>query len=110
MTNRSWFSIIPLTAILCVHFLTPFPARLSAQTAKPGVSAGSQHNKSAAYEWLDVALEATAREHERIAPRPQVLTGSDFQTVDVLMFSMSGESGYCRLPLPKTGSFAVRGR
>lgn len=29
-------------------------------------------DKSAAYEWLDVALEATAREHDRIAPRPTV--------------------------------------
>ena len=28
--------------------------------------------KSAAYEWLDVALEATAREHDRHAPRPTV--------------------------------------
>src|SRR5829696_6867342 len=28
--------------------------------------------RSAAYEWLDVALEATAREHERVAPRPTV--------------------------------------
>ena len=28
--------------------------------------------KSAAYEWLEVALEATAREHERVAPRPTV--------------------------------------
>ena len=32
----------------------------------------SEHRKSAAYEWLDVALEATAREHERVAPRPTV--------------------------------------
>ena len=31
-----------------------------------------EHQKSAAYEWLDVALEATAREHERVAPRPTV--------------------------------------
>lgn len=30
------------------------------------------YKKSAAYEWLDVALEATAREHERVAPRPTV--------------------------------------
>lgn len=30
------------------------------------------HKKSAAYEWLDVALDATAREHERVAPRPTV--------------------------------------
>jgi hypothetical protein len=28
--------------------------------------------RSAAYEWLDIALEATAREHERTAPRPTV--------------------------------------
>src|SRR5215203_4642880 len=31
-----------------------------------------QQTRSAAYEWLDVALEATAREHERVAPRPTV--------------------------------------
>src|SRR5215207_4812657 len=30
------------------------------------------HVKSAAYEWLDIALEATAREHERNGPRPTV--------------------------------------
>ncbi|MBY0229370.1 MAG: hypothetical protein K2W96_08840, partial [Gemmataceae bacterium] len=28
--------------------------------------------RSAAYRWLDIALEATAREHERVAPRPTV--------------------------------------
>src|SRR5262245_44527064 len=27
---------------------------------------------SAAYRWLDIALEATAREHDRVAPRPTV--------------------------------------
>src|SRR5713226_2669916 len=30
------------------------------------------HAKSAAYEWLNVSLEATAREHERKGPRPTV--------------------------------------
>ncbi|MFL5338705.1 MAG: vanadium-dependent haloperoxidase [Gemmataceae bacterium] len=30
------------------------------------------HKNSAAYEWLDIALEATAREHERNAPRPTI--------------------------------------
>jgi len=33
---------------------------------------GNLQNKSAAYEWLDVALEATAREHDRVSPRPTV--------------------------------------
>jgi hypothetical protein len=31
-----------------------------------------EHKKSAAYEWLDVALEATAREHERYGARPTI--------------------------------------
>ncbi|HYG11137.1 MAG TPA: hypothetical protein VD835_14410, partial [Pyrinomonadaceae bacterium] len=31
-----------------------------------------EHARSAAYRWLDIALEATAREHERVAPRPTV--------------------------------------
>ena len=43
---------------------TPRPAAAQG-AAKPGA-------RSAAYEWLDVALEATAREHERNAPRPTV--------------------------------------
>jgi len=32
----------------------------------------SPHVKSAASYWLDIALEATAREHDRVAPRPTV--------------------------------------
>jgi hypothetical protein len=44
-----------------------------AQTVKPAtILADLQHTKSAAYEWLDIALEATAREHGRVAPRPTV--------------------------------------
>jgi hypothetical protein len=31
-----------------------------------------KHNPSAAYVWLDIALEATAREHERVSPRPTI--------------------------------------
>ena len=33
---------------------------------------GKSPTKSAAYDWLDIALEATAREHERNAPRPTI--------------------------------------
>ena len=32
----------------------------------------SQPARSAAYEWLDIALEATAREHEKNGPRPTI--------------------------------------
>jgi hypothetical protein len=43
------------------------------QTSKNTINfSADEHKKSAAYEWLDVALEATAREHERVAPRPTV--------------------------------------
>ncbi|HEX8738196.1 MAG TPA: vanadium-dependent haloperoxidase [Pyrinomonadaceae bacterium] len=52
----------------------------SAQTFAPNQTSSKNsvnvsvddYKKSAAYEWLDVALEATAREHERVAPRPTV--------------------------------------
>jgi hypothetical protein len=56
--------------------LSPYFAVLTlAQTVKSSPeSKESPHKKSAAYEWLDVALEATAREHERVAPlRPSAL-------------------------------------
>jgi hypothetical protein len=38
----------------------------------PAKSDASKLIKSAAYDWLDIALEATAREHERTAPRPTI--------------------------------------
>jgi len=40
-------------------------------TGKPAAGK-SKEPRSAAYEWLDIALEATAREHERNSPRPTV--------------------------------------
>jgi hypothetical protein len=59
-------SVITLILILTVTvFSTP---------VKAGVETSFEitENTSAAYKWLDVALEATAREHERVAPRPTV--------------------------------------
>lgn len=47
-----------------------FRAAISAQTVKS--PSESPPVKSAAYEWLDVALEATAREHARVSPRSTV--------------------------------------
>jgi hypothetical protein len=46
-------------------------AKLNRKTVAP-LAVADEYKKSAAYEWLDVALEATAREHERVAPRPTV--------------------------------------
>ncbi|MEQ1764630.1 MAG: vanadium-dependent haloperoxidase [Pyrinomonadaceae bacterium] len=42
------------------------PNNRSADALRP------KHVKSAASFWLDIALEATAREHDRVAPRPTV--------------------------------------
>ncbi len=60
-------TVFGLSLSIC---LTP---RALAQAAKsPPIVPTTPAIKSAAYEWLDVALEATAREHERVAPRPTV--------------------------------------
>src|SRR5262249_35799201 len=35
-------------------------------------SGAGLHRPTAAYRWLEISLEATAREHERTAPRPTI--------------------------------------
>src|SRR6516162_3870505 len=60
-------------AVACLALAVGLPA--ADQAGKPGGAArpaGKTHVPSAAYQWLDVALEATAREHDRNAPRPTV--------------------------------------
>jgi hypothetical protein len=52
--------------ILLVVFALGLPIRSTAQTLS------DSGTKSAAYEWLEIALEATAREHDRVAPRPTI--------------------------------------
>lgn len=65
----NWLYKITLFALL----LLCITSSVAAQAVKSyPQSKESPHIKSAAYEWLDVALEATAREHERVAPRPTV--------------------------------------
>ena len=59
-----FFCLFLLIAGLC------FAPQISAQTMTAQTDAPQV--KSAAYEWLDVALEATAREHSRVSPRPTV--------------------------------------
>src|SRR5215204_3133978 len=54
------------TLILFFAFSLCLPLQTTAQTMSNTAA------KSAAYEWLEVALEATAREHERVSPRPTV--------------------------------------
>jgi len=54
--------------------LSPYfaPPTLPQTVKSAPESKDAPHIKFAAYEWLEVALEATAREHERVAPRPTV--------------------------------------
>ncbi len=46
------------------------PLRTAAQTLAP--TADTHDDKSAAYQWLEIALETVAREHVRNSPRPTV--------------------------------------
>ena len=62
--RRAATAVLTLAALLTAASTNP--------TAAPQSPAGQPHAKSAAYRWLDIALEATAREHERVAPRPTV--------------------------------------
>ena len=58
---------LPLIAIALFH------SQATAQNeVKPSAVYAKTPVKSSAYEWLDVALEATALEHDRISPRPTV--------------------------------------
>lgn len=57
--------------LLCLSFLGSTSAFAFEKTERVN-PARRDFQKSAAYQWLDVALEATAREHERVAPRPTV--------------------------------------
>jgi hypothetical protein len=64
-----------IPAMAVVGFLAGPVTSLMAQTNSVGQSKTAISHKagpSAASEWLDVALEATAREHERNGPRPTI--------------------------------------
>jgi hypothetical protein len=67
MSGRPWVAAWLLSAALgsaMVLIDAGGPRAADKEPAKP--------DHSAAYEWLDVALEATAREHDRNAPRPTI--------------------------------------
>jgi hypothetical protein len=71
-----WLLIV---GILCAAVAVPAraaePPRASEDAAADAGAAAAregEHRKSAAYEWLDVALDATAREHERNGARPTI--------------------------------------
>lgn len=75
---------LALAASICATYLSTPASALQSSVGAPnhgpnlyqggGATLNSEKKltQSAAYEWLDVALEATAREHERVAPRPTV--------------------------------------
>ncbi len=58
------------TVLLIVSFVSLLPRFASAQSLT--LEPGAPNARSSAYEWLNIALEATAREHDRVAPRPTV--------------------------------------
>src|SRR4051812_49255303 len=50
----------------------PFLLAIMLATLTVGESRGQEPSRSEAYQWLDIALEATAREHDRNGPRPTI--------------------------------------
>ena len=67
MRTPSRARVWPLVAGLVCLVFPLFSGVARAQTIT-----ASDHKKSAAYEWLDIALETVAREHVRNSPRPTV--------------------------------------
>ena len=65
----AWLAVAAIGGLMLV---IDGPAPVSAKDEGAKQPANGTQTKSAAYEWLDIALEATAREHERVAPRPTV--------------------------------------
>lgn len=53
-------------------FITICSLTASSQVQTLALEMATKKDRSSAYEWLNVALEATAREHDRVAPRPTV--------------------------------------
>jgi len=81
MKNRRWLKapLITVAMFLIIGLLIGIRAtsasgeRDRVLSAPPSMSlAEPEQAKSAAYQWLDIALEATAREHERVLPRPTI--------------------------------------
>lgn len=69
---RSFFVFLGLMKNLQRSFVFLFIIVICLPVSLRSQTISDKGNRSAAYEWLDVALEATAREHDRIAPRPTV--------------------------------------
>lgn len=78
MTPRKRFVTLLLLIGVFGSNMPPFARSVAASEKKSLLSdkmranLQAEHQPSGAYQWLDVALEATAREHERVAPRPTV--------------------------------------
>lgn len=80
MKTRRWLKArLIIVAIVIVGLLTGMRATHASDDSHalsavrlPVTLAQLEQPNSAAYQWLDIALEATAREHERILPRPTI--------------------------------------
>lgn len=60
------------TIYVLFFFISICSTTATAQVPTLALEMATKKDRSSAYEWLNVALEATAREHDRVAPRPTV--------------------------------------
>jgi len=73
MKSRQWIAAGLLAGVIaCVALLVNVGEPRASAAGETKTPVTVKYTPSAAYKWLDVALEATAREHERNAPRPTV--------------------------------------
>ncbi|MDQ1592634.1 MAG: hypothetical protein QOG71_3261 [Pyrinomonadaceae bacterium] len=76
--GSSSLAVLICAVLLAVAYAQAVNGQKTSPPMKPKVvvptesSQTQDYVKSGAYRWLDIALEATAREHERVAPRPTV--------------------------------------
>lgn len=73
-SSRSWVLGLFLIALVAYGGYRIYHAHpgVDADAEPPPEAVADRPGKSLAYEWLDIALEATAREHDRNGPRPTV--------------------------------------
>ncbi|HEY1859253.1 MAG TPA: vanadium-dependent haloperoxidase [Gemmataceae bacterium] len=72
MKHRSWLVVCLLSGVCGPAVFLMTHTALSASSDEARKPSEPMYAKSAAFEWLNISLEATAREHDRNGPRPTV--------------------------------------
>src|SRR5713226_3873667 len=76
MINFRWLKAgllgLGITLMVCLTGIPEQSVLADGAKTSDKSEVGQKHTRSPAYVWLDIALEAMAREHERNTPRPSI--------------------------------------